>query len=73
MYDVCGCLVVSCHLMIQDTGMDANKDEADRSKSLGRTALQNGEYDRAIRLLRLSDRLAPSPDTRQLCKYYCLE
>lgn len=46
--------------------MDANKDEADRSKALGRTALQNGEYERAIRLLRLSDRLYPSPDTRQL-------
>lgn len=46
--------------------MDANAEEARRAKEMGRKALQEGNYTQAIRLLRISDRLSPSADTRQL-------
>lgn len=44
----------------------ANEEEAARAKALGREALQQQEYARAIRLLRISERLVPNADTRGL-------
>ncbi len=46
----------------------SNGDEAARAKALGREALQLQQYDKAIRLLRISDRLHPNEDTRALLK-----
>jgi hypothetical protein len=44
----------------------ANEEEAARAKALGREALQQGDHARAIRLLRISERLVPNADTRGL-------
>lgn len=44
----------------------ANEEEAARAKVLGREALQQRDYPRAIRLLRISERLDPNADTRGL-------
>lgn len=44
----------------------ANEEEAARAKALGREALRQGDHARAIRLLRISERLVPNADTRGL-------
>lgn len=44
----------------------ANEEEAVRAKALGVEALQRGEYERAVRLLGISNRLSPNADTRGL-------
>lgn len=44
----------------------ANEEEAARAKALGREALQQQDYARAVRLLRISERLVPNADTRGL-------
>lgn len=44
----------------------ANEEEALRAKALGVEALQRGDYERAVRLLGISNRLSPNPDTRGL-------
>ena len=45
----------------------ANEEEALRAKALGVEALQRGDYERAVRLLGISNRLSPNnPNTREL-------
>lgn len=44
----------------------ANEEEGTRAKALGVEALQRGEYERAVRLLGISNRLSPNADTRGL-------
>lgn len=51
---------------IDSSSTSANEEEAARAKALGRAALQQQDYPRAIRLLRISERLVPNADTRGL-------
>jgi len=54
------------HAHDDSSASSANEEEAARAKALGREALQQGDYARATRLLRISERLVPNADTRGL-------
>mmetsp|Transcript_31927 Transcript_31927/g.42152 ORF Transcript_31927/g.42152 Transcript_31927/m.42152 type:complete len:197 (+) Transcript_31927:72-662(+) len=46
--------------------MEANAEEANRAKELGREYLRKNQFGKAIKFLSISNRLNPNPDTRQI-------
>lgn len=59
--------VLSCEVCVRlRLPMESNAEEAERAKSEGRRLMNSGNFQRAMKMFEISQRLHPNPDTIQL-------